>query len=225
VNRHLHRDESGVTLAEMLVTLAILGVILTMASQSAFGLFRATSTVEERNVAADQSRLAVAATSRALRAAAPRPTTGGSTPPTFEVATTTQVRFYAALGSGTSAIDEEQRIVPVRVEYRVAGTQLLETVTDPVIDAAGEVTYPGAGRTRLVADHLRNPVGDPVFTYRRADGSALPLTPSAADMRAIRSVGLTLIASRDATPRTPPQEVRTEVRIINAHLSDEEDGS
>lgn len=220
LRQRMHRDEDGLTLAEMLLTVALLGIVLAMAAQSAFGLFTATAKVEERNVNADQSRLAVAAVSRALRAAAPPPASAtGVELPAFELLQADRVRFYANLGETATSGNIEDRIVARRVEYRVTGAQLLETVTDPVVTTSG-VTYPGAGRTRVVAEHVRNPAATPVFTYHRDNGSQITLPASAAALHDVTSVRITILTSRDQGQITPAQRVSTEVRVASAWLGD-----
>lgn len=215
-----YRGEDGLSVAEMLMTVALLGIVLTMAAQSAFGLFSATTRVEERNVNTDQNRLAIAAVSRALRAAAPPPSSSVP-PPAFEVLEAQRVRFYASLGETDPTAVIENRVVQKLVEYRVAGAQLLETITEPVMTSSGAV-YTGPSRTRVVAEHVRNPADEPVFTYlRENDPEPIQLPASEADREAVAGVRITIVTSRDEGQVTPAQRVTTEVRVASASFENE----
>lgn len=221
------RHEDGISLAEMLVTLFVLGIVLTMATTSAFGLFNITDRAVERNVNADESRLAVAVASRALRAAVPPPTTGATQPPAFVTAQPRSVTLYSRLGETDPTAAVEERVVPVRVELSVNNVgQLIESVVDPTIAANGDVTYTSAARRRVAAQHVSNDATEPVFTYLLADGSERSTLTTLAQRESVRGVRITMLTSRDAGRLTPAQRVTTEVRVVNSLIADqiEEDG-
>lgn len=216
------RREDGLTLAELLVTVGILTVVLTVALSSSLTLFRSSQRVEERNLNADQARLGVAALSQDLRAATP-PVGMAATQVIFPVAEPSRAVFYARVGAaaGTVTVDAQPTVVPIRIELaRNTVDQLVETRTTPAISGT-TVTYPAQNaRTRVIAQDVRNPANRPIFRYAQVDGTDRVLLPSTgtlsqAQRRSIRSVSIDLVVARDRGATGPAYELTTEVRIPN----------
>lgn len=199
-------DEAGFSLLELMVVLAITGAVLAMVTTAAIGVIRATDTVDIRTENVDHARLAVSALSRDLRAAAP-PLDGGAT---FEVAAPTHARFTARLSDSD---------VPSLIDLRVEEDgRLVERVRQPVVDAAGEVTYPGPWEVRYVASYVHNAADEPVLRYGRfVDGEAsfYGADPDPEERRQIRLVRIELSMARDRGERVAPQRITTEVRVPN----------
>lgn len=219
--RRTARDEQGATLVEMIVVLALTGLVLSMVAGGAMGLLRAANHIDLRTENVDHARLAITALSRDLRAAAPA-TEGAAT---FAVAGPFEAEFHARLGEGNLP-------VLIRLEVDESG-QVIEWLTRPSVHpTTGAVTYPVANRQqRYLASYLHNDRSasstQPMLRYgRMVDGEVVWMTPSAtapsggptlteADRRQIRVVTLDLRMSRDQELRSRAQRVSTEVRVPN----------
>lgn len=211
VPRRFHHED-GLTLAELLVTLAVLGVVLTMASQSAFGLFRTTALVEERNVNADQGRLAMSVASRAFRAAATPVAEDDTVTPMFLVADPTRAVFHASLAETDEDAPVTRRVIPLRIELRIADGQLLETRTPPVLtEPDRQITYPASGTTtRVVAEYVDDTSR---FEYFEADRAT-----AVSDLDDIAFVRISVTTSRDAEGGSPTT-MTTDVRVASTQLA------
>lgn len=210
--------EAGVTLVELMVVLTLTGIVLAIVTGGAIGMMRASHRVDVRTENVDHARLAVAALSRDLRAAAPA-TDGGAA---FAVAGPFHARFHARIGEPgvpslvSLEVDEDARVV--------------EYLTPPTIDGT-TVTYDAGTRTRYVASYLHNDrtagSEEPMLRYFRLDGvDPVELVPtetdaqgrpilSELDRRAIRIVELDLRMARDREVRVDAQRVTTQVRVPN----------
>lgn len=201
------RDDAGVTLVELMVTLALTAAVLAMVATGVISLFRATNMVDVRTDNVDHARLAVATLSRDLRAAVP----GESGEPAFLIAEPRRARFTAHLGDGE---------VPVLIDLSVQPDgRLVERETPPTVNSDGTVTYDAANeRVRYVASYVFNQDDEPVLSYgtpTATDEEWFESTLAEADRRRIRLVRIDLSIARDQEQRVSAQRIATTVRVPN----------
>ena len=131
------RGQGGVTMVEMAVVIALLGLVLAMAMQGLVSYQRATASADTRQQNLQEARAVMAVLTKDLRTAT-----------AFTAATATDVTFTALLNIGTTA-------PPNQVRLYVDGSGVLrEAVTVPDDPTASPITYTGTPATRVVGRGL-----------------------------------------------------------------------
>ena len=131
------RGQAGVTMVEMAVVIALLGLVLAMAMQGLISYQRATASADTRQQNLEEARNVMAVLTKDLR------TANG-----FTAATATDVTFTALLNIGATA-------PPNQVRLYVDGSGVLrEAVTVPDDPTASPITYTGTPATRVVGRGL-----------------------------------------------------------------------
>jgi prepilin-type N-terminal cleavage/methylation domain-containing protein len=131
------RGQAGVTLVEMAVVVALLGLVLTMAFQGLVSYQRATASADTRQQNLDQARTVMAVLTKDLRTATE-----------FTTLTATDVTFTGLLNTAATAPANQLRL------YVDSGGVLREAVTVPDNPTASPLTYTGTPTTRVVGPGL-----------------------------------------------------------------------
>lgn len=214
--------DAGVSLAELLVTMAVSTVLLLAVGAVFTSSLRVSQTSVARTGATADARLAMDTVARRLRVAV-RPPGGG---PMLAEARGRRVRFWASTTTATPSAP--LTVLPTLVEYDVEGdpTCFREVLTRPDLPAG--TTYPVVPTSSrcLVTGQLAALAG-PLFTYYASADATTPLAlvdgalPEAsrelvqsieitADVRDRRSAQAGTGASRVA-----PTHVQTRVTLVN----------
>jgi prepilin-type N-terminal cleavage/methylation domain-containing protein len=157
--RRAGRDQAGVTMVEMAVVVALLGLVLTMAFQGLISYQRAAASADTRQQNLDQARIVMAVLTKDLRTATE-----------FTAMTASDVTFTGLLNTAATAPPNQLRL------YADAGGVLREAVTPPDDPNASPLTYTGTPTTRVVGQGLVSTSG--LLSYR--DGSdAVTTSPTA----------------------------------------------
>ena len=135
--RRADRGQAGVTLVEMAVVVALLGLVLTMAFQGLVSYQRATASADTRQQNLDQARTVMAVLTKDLRTATE-----------FTTMTATDVTFTGLLNTAATAPANQLRL------YVDSGGVLREAVTAPDNPTASPLTYTGTPTTRVVGQGL-----------------------------------------------------------------------
>ena len=194
------RGQDGVTMVEMAVVIALLGLVLAMAMQGLVSYQRATASADTRQQNLEEARNVMAVLTKDLR------TANG-----FTAATATDVTFTALLNIGTTA-------PPNQVRLYVDGSGVLrEAVTVPDDPTASPITYTGTPATRVVGRGLT--ATSSLLSYRdSADNVTATLT-------AITSVVVTVsvdLPSRSGT-NVPATVLTSRVFLPNVAASASEE--
>jgi prepilin-type N-terminal cleavage/methylation domain-containing protein len=131
------RGQAGVTLVEMAVVVALLGLVLTTAFQGLVSYQRATASADTRQQDLDQARTLMAVLTKDLRTATE-----------FTTMTATDVTFTGLLNTAATAPANQLRL------YVDSGGVLREAVTVPDNPTASPLTYTGTPTTRVVGQGL-----------------------------------------------------------------------
>jgi prepilin-type N-terminal cleavage/methylation domain-containing protein len=196
MNRVWRRDDRGLTLVELGVTMMIMGVIAAAATALYVGTLRTATGTQSRLEEINDGRIAVSAMSRALRTAilpSQLYDTSSTETAAFIEATPWSMRFYANINNPDNSIG------PSRVTYTVtAAGELVETMqrpNQPVIDNRYiycDPTLPGCPVSRKILARGVDPAA-PIFTYYDPLGASLTgSTLTQEQMESIDSVDLTL---------------------------------
>ena len=207
------RGDAGVTLAEMSVTMLVLGMLVAALAGMVISGERITAGVKERLNQSNAATIAMQRMSRNLRTAVLQSqlTTAciisACTDSAFLVGSPTQVSFYADVDNPKNAVG------PSRVTYTVTAGALVETVQkpdSPVPDATGyHYCTPGnAGcvvRTTTLATGVQTSTD--VFTYYTAAAPTTGMTMgtggvlSSAQLKTVDSIDITLqVVQAGGTP-------------------------
>jgi hypothetical protein len=205
--------ERGQTIFEVIVVVALLGVVLTMVYAGINSAGQAIGGVEKRLANLDEARILMAVTTKDVRTATRLQ--AGTSP--FVLADKREVIFYANLnnsGSSGSVVNNGPRRVRVFVD---GNSQLIEEVTKPDASSVPPAyTYTGATTRRYVGRYVANLASNPIFRYYDTDGVELPAAPlSAADRLAVHSVKITLSIRRSTTFQIANTTIMNTVRLPN----------
>jgi prepilin-type N-terminal cleavage/methylation domain-containing protein len=223
-------DDSGFTLAEMVVVIGILGLIMAMAQGALIATSKTVSGNQARNDQTLQAKVAIESMSKALRTAI-LPTQLSATCTTcsltaFLQGDATYVTFYANLNNdytvaaGPGLTDEG----PSKVSYYIQSGSLKETIRRPDLHGPNISMYTydcvqgTAGCTvkdRTLAKKVVT-TGQPIFTYFQKDGTtqiAVPLEYVSTRLAAVDSIDIFL--SVKLTPKTKASSVTIRVQLPN----------
>ena len=203
--RRLHREQDGVSLSELMVTMGILTIVLGFVVQGFLTVQTATTSGALRLENLAEARILMDNVTKDVRTAARL----GTTDSPFLLADDREVTFYANLNL-TTACPKKIRL------YVDAQTKLIEQVTQP--DAGGVpplCTYTGVAANRLVGRYIANSASEPLFTYYYDDGTgdvafSPSVTPlSASNLLLVNGVGIHLAI------RKPTNYAMSETTLVN----------
>lgn len=163
--RVLRRDESGFTVLELLIVMALFSLVMAVVGAGVVSITTATRSTDERSRANTELRNAVEALARDIRAANPidaqTPVSVYDTQISFEI-------YCTPVGGTCNADNLRQKVYRLaanRLELSVGGGAF-RTVLGPSLTSQLPITQ------RQYA--IVNTPTQPVFTYLRDDGSAIP---------------------------------------------------
>jgi type II secretory pathway pseudopilin PulG len=168
---HPARDEAGVTMVEMAVVVALLGLVLAMAMQGHVAYQRAAAAADTRQQNLEEARSVMAVLTKDLRTATE-----------FSAATATDVTFTALLNVGSTAPPNQVRL------YVDTNGVLREVVVPPDDPTASPITYTGAGTTRVVGRGLT--ATSSLLAYYDSSGTATTSVTAVASVVVTVSVDL-----------------------------------
>jgi type II secretory pathway pseudopilin PulG len=129
--------QAGITMIEMAVVVALLGLVLAMAMQGVVSYQRATAGADTRQQNLEQARAVMAVLTKDLRTATE-----------FSTTTASDVIFKGLLNTTATAPANQLRL------YADSGGVLREAVTPPDNPNASPLTYTGTPTTRIVGQGL-----------------------------------------------------------------------
>jgi prepilin-type N-terminal cleavage/methylation domain-containing protein len=204
------RDESGLTLVELLIVMVIGAVVMSGMTAIAVNTYRATRTVDVNTADQLQALTALSVMTRDLRAAAPvRP----SNTPAFLVARPNEAVFTANIETSTRPVQ-----ITIRLE---ADGRVVEEFVLPNEGALPDVGWDTANpQVRYITSFVVNAVaGEPMLRY--FDQSGTELVPGATGLteqqrRNVAAVELNLLVSGDPSGQTSRFAAESRVRLPNA---------
>jgi type II secretory pathway pseudopilin PulG len=229
------RSESGITLVELVVVMALMSLILGFVTRGMVNMQNASVGESYRLQNLDEARILMDTVSKDLRTAtrlsstsSPFDVTAGSVPApgfgnTAPYAGNTEVWFYANLtltsGNPTPCPD----VVHLYVDTAASPPVLKEqTISAQAGGVPPNCTYTGSYATRLVGKYVANSSSTPVFTYYYDDANGVPTaipstsTPlSAANRLLVNAVGITLSIRQSNNFNVPFTTLVNKVRLPN----------
>ena len=164
------------TLVEMIVVIALTGVVLGAIGRTLAYFYRTNAYVIEQTQAVEGARRSTEGALADLREASYGD--DGSYP--ISDAATSTVTFYADI-VGDASVE--------RVRYYLSGTTFYRAVTQ---SAGNPPSYAGQDETvDVVVDNIRNGTSTPLFRYYDADGDELPAPIDASKIASVKATVMT----------------------------------
>jgi type II secretory pathway pseudopilin PulG len=186
-----HDRQAGITVVEMVIVVALLGLVLALALQSLGSYQRAAAAADTRQRNLDEARVVMAVLTKDLRTAS-----------SFSALAAADVTFLALVNTGATAPPNQ-----IRLEVDAQGV-LRERTWLPDDPNASPVTYTGtADRTRVVGRGLVS-TGSMLSFRDSADAATTTLS-------AVRSVVITLSVDLPSGSPVPPTVLSSRVFLPN----------
>ncbi len=194
MTRRLHRavrSERGITLMEMTVSIAVLGILFAAFTTVVGSSIRHGDEIQEQAVLQTEIRSAVDRMAADLRQAT---NAGDTSLPRVSTATSTQLTFLSPDRLATMHLR--------RISYQVTGGKLQRALATSS-NTAAPWTIPALGAWSTIARSLVT-TGTPVFTYYDINGAT---TSVLANIKTVR------IRATLATPSSPGRKFAYETRV------------
>lgn len=195
--RRAGRGQAGITVIEMTVVIALLGLVLAMALQGLTAYQRAAAAADVRQRNLDEARVVMAVLTRDLRTAT-----------AFTATSATDVTFTGLLNTGATAPPNQLRL------YVDGSGVLREAVTPPDDPNASPVTYTGTPTTRVVGRGLVDT--STLLSFRDSSDTATT------SLTAATSVVITLSVDLPSAAAVPPTVLSSRVFLPNVAAASEE---
>jgi type II secretory pathway pseudopilin PulG len=173
--------QAGITMIEMAVVVALLGLVLTMAFQGLISYQRAAASADTRQQNLDQARIVMAVVTKDLRTATEFSSIAGA-----------DVTFTGLLNTAATAPANQLRL------YVDGGGVLREAVTPPDDPNDSPLTYTGTPTTRIVGRGLVSTSG--LLSYRDSTDAVTTTTTAVASVVVTVSVDLPSLSGADVPP-------------------------
>ncbi|TFD06671.1 prepilin-type N-terminal cleavage/methylation domain-containing protein [Cryobacterium sp. TMT1-2-2] len=209
--------ESGLSLVELLVSIVLLGVLLTMTSGLYISATRSLDQAKSLGSNTRQVSNGMNEVARVIRAATANPVAGHPlTDPALEQATAEALTLYAYVNLGMSA----QR--PVKIQLAVdADRRLIETRWASIALAGGFFTFETTPQsTRIVAETVA-PSRTALFRY--LDSAGVPVASAGAftatELRSIAAISVNLTVQASVTDSRSAVTLQNTVGMPNVALA------
>jgi prepilin-type N-terminal cleavage/methylation domain-containing protein len=211
--RRTRPPDAGVTLTELVVAMAVFGILLVGVAALTAGIHRSDSAAWDRVDDTEEGRYALLQLSRTVNRAVVPATVGGRERAALAVTEPDALVLYADLDNPGGAVG------PSRVEYALADGVLTQTVRRPVegtrdtycADDDASPECDGSVEVDVLARAVRNGPADPLFTYLDAE-DAVTDRP-----HRVRAVTVDLVLQQDPATDDPP--ARFTARLVPRGLA------
>lgn len=210
----LQREEAGVTLSELIVTMALMTMLLAMI-MTIFITFTTTFS-EERSATSNTSAATVAMNelTRVIRSGTENPVSSGPNQPVFSQASPERVVLQAYLD--TNAANPE----PVKVQFQITTNRtLVETRWTARSLAQGKFDFPGAAASERTVVRQIATGATPVFQFFTKENTPLLMPASGqlseSDRHLISAVKVTMTVQTDPSGNAKTATIENTVGIPN----------
>jgi len=225
--RRVHAEQSGFSLPELIVAMALFAVVMTMI----VGLFTSfTTRFTEERAATDSAAvgaLGMNEVTKVIRAGTLINRKAGTPLAVFNTAKPGEIVMYSYLADDASLADGELGSAPVMVRLRLSATGELTETRWNATRVDDEWIFPALTATpyfkeRVIARKIIQPTTaqiaagrPPLFTFLKLDGTALTGTVAATALKDIATVKVTMTVQADPTGRADPVQIQNRVGLPN----------
>lgn len=201
------RDQRGFTLTELLIGIVLSSIFALALFAFFFSGVDSARTTESQARAQMEGRAAIDRLERDIRQAI-SPDLGITSP--VIALSPTSLELYAD-PSRTLAARVPR---PQRVRYSIVANQLVRQTADPV-GATAPFTYGAYGASDILVERLANGAVA-AFAATAADGTVLPATPTATEIRDAAEISIRLLMGQKTGNSATTLELTTDVALRNA---------
>ncbi|NIJ05297.1 type II secretion system protein [Frigoribacterium faeni] len=168
------RSDAGVTIAELLVTIMIFGIVLAVSTSTFVSLARATSSARSLDSGTRETSNGMNALAQIVRSAGDVPVAGSSDAPAFREARADRLQLTTFVNFG------DTQAKPALVTYSLDASRRLREERTAAQSSGSFWVFPAgaSSSSRLLTASLASG-GTPVFRYLDSDGDELPLNAGA----------------------------------------------
>ena len=168
------RSDAGVTIAELLVTIMIFGIVLAVSTSTFVSLARATSSARSLDSGTRETSNGMNALAQIVRSAGDVPVAGSSDAPAFREARADRLQLTTFVNFG------DTQAKPALVTYTLDASRRLREERTAAQSSGSFWVFPAgaSSSSRLLTASLASG-GTPVFRYLDSDGDELPLNAGA----------------------------------------------
>jgi hypothetical protein len=200
------RDQRGQSsMVEIVATLMLLSIVLSVVYASIDSAQRSISGEEQRLVNLDEARTLMAVTTKDLRTATRL--VAGTSP--FVAGDDRDVTFYANLNNTTGGPRK------IRIFVDENSILIVQAWAPDASSVPPNYTYSGTPELRYVGRYVANTAAEPIFEYFDVDGNLLATPLTSAGLLAVHSVRVTLIVRKQTTLPVRSVTVVNQVRLPN----------
>jgi Tfp pilus assembly protein PilW len=215
---HLRRDQRGITLAELLVAMALTAIVATLVVSIVATASRTLSSQALASTNSETGALAMRELTRVIRSGASIQLTGSTA--ASPIVTTAGATSLTVTSYIDSVVDVP---VPVRASFTVTdGTLSEQRFAVTAVGAAFSVAATG-GTSRTLASGVTASTAEPLFTFYDAAGAIIPIpadgTLAETDLPRIAAVRIALAVQRDASRGATSVALDTTVGVPNLGIS------
>lgn len=207
MSRRPRRAQRGFTLIELLMGIALSSVFALALFGFFFSNVDAARTHESQARAQAGGRLALDRMADDIRQAISPD--GGVTPPVISLSPTV-IELYVDPSRATSATTPR----PQKVRYTFAGGTLTREAVAPV-GVTAPYSYGSYGQSEVLVDSVANGA-TALFSASDEDGTALPATLTAAQLRDVAQISIKLLIGQKTGNKATTMELDTDVALRNA---------
>jgi prepilin-type N-terminal cleavage/methylation domain-containing protein len=201
------RHQQGFTMIELLISIVLSSIFAVALFAFFFSGVDSARTTESQARAQMDGRTAIDRLSRDIRQAISPD--DGTTSPVIALGPATLEIYVDSTRTASVRVPR-----PQKVRYSVVANQLIRQTVDPV-GAAAPFTYGAYGVSDVLVENLGNGA-NALFSAIEDDGTALPATPSASDVRDIAQISIRLLVSQKTGNSPSTLELTTDVALRNA---------
>jgi prepilin-type N-terminal cleavage/methylation domain-containing protein len=207
--------DDGVSLPELIVTMALLGLFTTLVMLLVTSVSRSFTTERSATSSTMAASTGMNELTRVVRSGTVlQIVTGGADEPVFLDARANSMILYAYIDTSGAAPR------PVKIQFSIDAQQRLRESRWNATASKAPWTFDSTPRpARTIATSVVTTATQPLFTYYNKDGNALPVpaggTLSAADRKLVAAVQIHLTVQSDTTGRAEPVEISNTVSIPN----------
>ncbi|THG29653.1 hypothetical protein [Naasia lichenicola] len=217
--RHASHDDAGISLSELIITMMVASIVLTIASSMFVTIAQSTTASNQARDAATVAGTASNSIGRAIRSAVQVTKPDGKLAAAVVAGTASSVTLTTLVMPASSTT-----LSPVQIRYTIVNGALIEE-TWTGSNSTGFWVFTGAAtRTKSLGSTIVLPTGSdaPIFSY--LDGNGAPMTIAAsgltdAQRKDVSSIDLTLRVRSSSSTKAKPIIIDTTIGMPNLGYS------
>lgn len=210
--RNSARSDAGLSLTELLVTIMLTAIVMTMIGSMFINVARVTSNSNSTSTKSSIAANMMDAVSKVIRTAANIPVAGSDVPnPAIVAGTSNTLTLYSYVDTNSNAPE------PTKVAYRVDSNRNLIEDRWKGTTAGGYSTFASTATSRVLGGPVLTPTGSgALFTYIDSAGN---IADTSTDFESVASIRVTIGMTNQLTTGSDPILLVNTVGMPNLKLA------